>query len=125
MSPWAPLKACAVPGCPNRVVKGRCPEHARTSDRQYNARHDRNAGDPRSTARWRKIRAAYLFAHPTCECGQHDDLPPFADDVHHRVALEDGGDPFDVTNLMAVARACHNKLTAAERMARAKEQEKP
>jgi 5-methylcytosine-specific restriction endonuclease McrA len=77
------------------------------------------AGDPRNTARWRRITAAARRAGGTCGlCG----LPiapgitnpnhPGALQVDHVVPLAQGGDPFDPTNLRVAHRLCNLKRGA-------------
>ena len=39
-------------------------------------------------------------------------------EVHHRVSLEAGGEPYALGNLTTRCRPCHFKLTAAERIAK-------
>ena len=56
--------------------------------------------------RWRVLRRRKLFIDPLCErCGV------VGRDVHHRVDLSDGGDPFAVTNLESLCRSCDSKET--------------
>lgn len=63
---------------------------------------------------WVKVRKMYLMAHPLCEmCEKEGRIMP-AREVHHIVALRDGGARLDSENFMAVCRACHQKLTQEE-----------
>ncbi|MCY4020159.1 MAG: HNH endonuclease signature motif containing protein [Chloroflexi bacterium] len=57
-----------------------------------------------NSRRWRALRLAVLhLAGWRCQrCGRAARL-----EVHHRVALADGGAAFDVDNLEAVCRRCH------------------
>lgn len=74
---------------------------------------------PNSTARgydwtWVNTRRAYLKAHPICECGCSRE----ATVVHHL----DGKGPkgplgHNPANLQALAKVCHDRLTARERPA--------
>jgi 5-methylcytosine-specific restriction protein A len=60
--------------------------------------------------RWQKLRAAYLAAHPACECGCG--YP--ASVVDHR--LPHDGDPrlmYAWDNLQAMTKPCHDRKTAA------------
>ena len=76
------------------------------------------AGDPRTTARWKRIRLAVL-AHAThcAACGRplrHDlksphPLSPSVDHIHP-VAL--GGDPYDPGNVRAMHFGCNASLGA-------------
>jgi 5-methylcytosine-specific restriction enzyme A len=59
---------------------------------------------------WRRVRDAYLAAHPTCErCGAR------ADEVHHRdhrTPLDPGAN--DWSNLEALCRRCHRRASAEQ-----------
>lgn len=99
--PRRPFKACTIPGCPNRVPRGTCPEH-RTPDRRPSARQ--RGYD----AEWEAIAAAYLAAHPWCETPT---CPEAATDVDHI----DGSGPRgnnDWSNLQALCHPCHSRKTA-------------
>ncbi|MBW1814150.1 MAG: HNH endonuclease [Deltaproteobacteria bacterium] len=46
---------------------------------------------------------------PVCECDDpHCHL--LADTVHHIIAVEDGGPPFDYDNLRSLFRDCHERI---------------
>ena len=114
--PTKPLRLCAVPGCTERVVSGKCAQHATDHGKRYFKAYNterRDPDDPRRLARWRKVRAAYLNEHALCEdCGQW-----LADSVDHVTPLARGGDPFDWNNLRAMCSGCHALKTASERVA--------
>lgn len=57
--------------------------------------------------RWMKVRRMFLRAHPLCVCGEP------ATDVHHRVAVKQGGDDAE-ENLQALCGSCHSKITWRE-----------
>ena len=93
---------CAEPGCHSVIEDGpgRCPEHRRGRAR---------SGTPGYGHRWQRIRNAYIREHPTCE---HAGCIAPATDVHHR----DGRHPSepganDWTNLEALCRSCHRRIT--------------
>ena len=66
MSPTAALRYCAEPGCPARVVRGRCTQH-RTDQERYRLNIDVRRWY--RTARWRTLRAQLFDANPLCvEC---------------------------------------------------------
>jgi 5-methylcytosine-specific restriction enzyme A len=71
--------------------------------------------DPRTTAKWRRIRREVLARdHYLCRgCGAP------ASDVDHRVELIDGGRPYDPENLQALCEACHDAKSSESRYARA------
>jgi 5-methylcytosine-specific restriction endonuclease McrA len=87
---------CAVPGCPNRIVRyGRCEAHALAERRR---RHE-------TTRAWDRLRQQVRDrAGGRCErCG----VGP-AVDVHHLDAMASGGPRVASTaRLMAVCETCH------------------
>lgn len=71
------------------------------------------ARPPRSAIyghRWRKLRAAYLASHPTCECGCG--YPATVVD-HRQPHLGDPALIYAWDNLSAMTKACHDRKTAA------------
>lgn len=61
--------------------------------------------------RWRKLRAAYLAAHPLCECG----CGYAATVVDHRKPHNgDLGLLYAWDNLQAMTKPCHDRKTAAK-----------
>jgi len=63
------------------------------------------------------VRKAKLFANPLCEL-EHAGCLGIANEVHHRVAMEDGGAEYDLTNLVSACKPCHSRATRAEVVAR-------
>ena len=61
--------------------------------------------------RWQRIRAMYLRAHPLCVDCQAGRRTTAATEVHHIVALRDGG-THDDGNLMALCKSHHSTRTA-------------
>lgn len=53
--------------------------------------------------RWRKVRAMVLAEEPSCRLCQRP-----ATEVHHIEPIGDGGDPYDITNLMPICKECHD-----------------
>ena len=104
-----PIRVCLDPRCPNPAHwRGRCQEHARTNDRNI-----RRAGyHIYRTKRWRTTRSRHLHNHPLCDhCGN------VAEDVHHRIDLADGGQPYAPANLQSLCHPCHSRLTRASQSA--------
>jgi 5-methylcytosine-specific restriction protein A len=95
--------ACAEPACPQPATyRGRCPNHARTHDRNTN----RAGYHIYRTKRWQIVRNHHLFHHPLCDhCGQ------IATQVHHRQDLEQGGQPWAPDNLQSLCGPCHARIT--------------
>lgn len=54
--------------------------------------------------KWRLIRAAFLKAHPLCECGKP------ATEVDHKLALRKGGSNA-WSNLQPMCKPCHSRKT--------------
>lgn len=66
---------------------------------------------PYSTLAWKRLRRAKLAQTPTCEyCAPGTHTP--ATVVDHRKAICDGGDPWDMGNLVSCCAPCHNRKTA-------------
>jgi 5-methylcytosine-specific restriction protein A len=68
-------------------------------------------------AGWRKARAAYLRAHPLCECAECEAVPiplrPAATEVDHIDGLGPlGPRGYDWSNLRAMTKAHHSRETA-------------
>jgi 5-methylcytosine-specific restriction protein A len=110
-------RACLVYACGLPVVtKGRCARHSKQVDEQRSVGSDRQAGRALyRSPQWRTTRAAVLTLHPFCECAEcvAGNLPVRASVVHHR--RPHGGDRalfFDMQNLQALAKACHDSMTA-------------
>jgi 5-methylcytosine-specific restriction enzyme A len=110
-------KACLVFGCGLPVVaRGRCQRHGAQVDAQRSVGADRQVGKKLyNSAKWKALRKVLLAASPFCRCaecvaGNHLRM---AGVVHH---LEPhGGDVgkfFNPSNLMPMAKACHDRLTA-------------
>ncbi|MFD0773463.1 HNH endonuclease signature motif containing protein [Streptomonospora algeriensis] len=111
------LQTCPTPGCPELTQGGRC---------QACTKQARRRRTPRTraytTPQWRRTRQAYLDAHPYCECDQCAQqsflLRPLASEVHHRDGRgPDGPRGHDWTNLQALTKACHSRITAVEQPA--------
>lgn len=60
--------------------------------------------DPRNTNRWKKVRVIVLERdNYTCYYCNRE-----ANTVDHLIALANGGDPFDVSNLVACCAECNS-----------------
>lgn len=106
-----PSRPCLVPGCPNLATyRGRCQEHARKRDRSI----PRAGKTVYSTKKWRTTRRAKLTETPICET---EGCARLATDVHHRVDLADGGDPYRMGNLEAHCHAHHSSETRRRQVA--------
>jgi 5-methylcytosine-specific restriction protein A len=93
-----PLRPCAVPGCPVLHRTG-CPVHSTTNGgRRSPYDHE-----------WRKVRDAFLAAHPWCWCGA------LAREVDHLIPIRMGGARLDPANLRSLCHPHHSAVTAITR----------
>ena len=110
--PYKPKRPCAYLGCGQLADEGQyCPEHKKMVMKRYN-QYQR---DPNSNKRygraWKRIRDRYIKAHPLCEeCERNGRIKP-AEEVHHILPLSKGGGN-ETSNLMALCKSCHSKITA-------------
>jgi 5-methylcytosine-specific restriction protein A len=108
MTPWAPLRACSWPGCPEKLPRdlksSRCERHRepRWDDRP-------NAGARGYGQAWRKIRARILQRDPICVLC-HDAPSTQCDHVQAKSA----GGTDDPSNLRGVCRGCHDSRTGRQ-----------
>lgn len=110
--PRKPKTPCRYPGCA-KLSEGRyCEEHAKLEAKHYERyQRDTRTMQERYGAGWRRVRRAYIAAHPMCEmCLEAGRYVP-AQEVHHKVPLGDGGTN-DFRNLMALCKPCHSRITA-------------
>jgi len=109
--PDRPLVACAVPGCPARVVRGRCDAHRAPVERQRE--RDRPNRDTRRWYRidaWTAVRRIVLAeAQYTCAaCGL------LTVNLHVDHIRKHNGDPalfWGRSNLQALCPRCHQQKT--------------
>lgn len=108
--PKKPQRPCCYPGCPLLTDGLYCDEHKRQEHREYNHYHRDPETAKRYGARWRRIRAVYVAAHPLCEmCLKHGRYAP-VEEVHHIIPLASGGSN-DFSNLMSLCKSCHSAIT--------------
>ncbi len=67
--------------------------------------------------RWGMFRRQKLYLNPLCEL-EHDGCRGIANEVHHKVAMEDGGAPYALDNVVSTCRPCHSRETRREMVAR-------
>ncbi|WP_272878577.1 HNH endonuclease [Rothia nasimurium] len=111
--PRKPATPCSHPGCPELSNDRFCPSHAQQDAQSYR-RYQRDPKiNRRYDHRWRKIRDRYIAAHPLCEQCQMDGRITPAQEVHHVLPLEHGGN-HDESNLQALCKPCHSRQTARD-----------
>lgn len=80
-----------------------------------NASRDKRRGDAKSRGydqNWRDARDFYLHDHPLCEdCVEQGYFDRAAEEVHHMVALRNGGARLDPENFRGLCKSCHSKRT--------------
>lgn len=108
-----PVKQCAESGCPELIPDepgvSRCLEH--TGERNREIRRVGKWGkEQRRTRRWKNLREE-VFERDDWTCQVCFHWGKIAD---HIVAVEDGGEMFDLLNLQTLCQVCHGKKTKKE-----------
>jgi 5-methylcytosine-specific restriction endonuclease McrA len=114
-------RPCLEPGCPETTTRSRCPAH----ESQHRAAKEARlrAADPRraiyQSREWAQARAqARRRAQYRCEHVEDGQRCPRIHghgqrlEVHHVIPVFDGGDPFDLANLVVL---CHDHHLLLER----------
>jgi len=111
-----PLKACPVPGCPNRVTRGRCEQHTRQSQRLASShqasRHERGYDN-----RWAAYARSFLAANPNCRdiYAVHGQFGKFADLVDHIIPASVAPELFwEPSNHQSLCTTCHRRKTGED-----------
>ncbi|OON87798.1 HNH endonuclease [Pyramidobacter sp. C12-8] len=114
---------CPHPGCGALVEAGHkyCPLHESEHPirrSEYDKKYD--AKRPEShrfyhTARWQRLRNAYIRKHPLCEECMRNGRIAVAKVVDHIVEIKDGGPTTQWSNLQSLCMACHNAKTLKEK----------
>jgi 5-methylcytosine-specific restriction protein A len=104
---------CNYPGCGARTIERFCPLHKTLAAREYN--QYRRSPDSNKTygRRWRKIRDLYIAKHPLCELCLAAGFHAPAEQVHHKLPIDQGGTHAD-ENLQALCGSCHSRITITE-----------
>src|SRR5689334_728474 len=116
MSPNAALKFCVVPGCPERVARGRCAKHRQQAERQRGTAAERGYD-----AAWAKFSKSWLTQHPLCgeradgqlhaehsRCVEDGRETP-ANATDHIVSMANGGDKYAESNLQSLCIRCNTR----------------
>lgn len=116
---------CVHPGC--RIVvreegECRCDKHrtVRKKEIQVNriARGGRRNSHIYDTQRWKRISIKKRTVTPFCEDCEDEGRMVIADVVDHIVELEDGGKPYNWSNLKSLCHYHHNLKSSRERKLR-------
>ncbi len=103
--PYKPARPCKYPGCPQLTHKSFCLQHSAVYQQKRGSSSKRGYDH-----RWRKIRKMYLSGNLLCvECLKKGLLVE-ATEVHHIIPIMNGGTN-DYSNLMALCKSCHSKIT--------------
>ena len=110
--PYKPKRPCAYPGCGLLADSGEyCTEHKKVETKRYNKYQRDPASNKRYGRSWKRIRDRYIKAHPLCEECDRNGRIKAAEEVHHILPLSKGGGN-ETSNLMALCKSCHSKITA-------------
>ena len=107
-------RPCRFKNCPNLTdnLRGYCDEHAKVEQRNYDKFIRSAEHKKRYNYQWRKLRARFLNQNPFCEMCKRQGRYTAATEVHHIKPLSAGGDNAE-TNLMALCKPCHSRITLA------------
>jgi 5-methylcytosine-specific restriction endonuclease McrA len=101
-----PTRLCSEPTCASPATyRGRCAEHARTTNRETHRNRVVYA-----SSRWKYLRRAVLSEQPLCACG----CGRLSEDIDHITPIDAGGGAYDRTNLQGLTHACHSAKTRKE-----------
>lgn len=105
--------ACRNGRCPGLVRNGVCSVCGPLRRQSQQAQDERRGSAARRgyDGRWQRIRALHLSAHPLCADCTDAGRVVEATEVHHRIALRNGG-THDESNLLSLCKSCHSTRTA-------------
>jgi 5-methylcytosine-specific restriction protein A len=112
--PFKPARPCKRPGCsaitlhPSRLCDTHLPLERRAIDARRGTPSQRGYD-----SHWQRVRTMFLAEHPLCVTCEAEGRVVGATEVHHIKPLADGGSNAD-SNLMALCKACHSKITINE-----------
>lgn len=110
--PYKPKRPCAYTGCGLLADSGEyCAEHKKVVTKRYNKYQRDPASNKRYGRSWKRIRDRYIKAHPLCEECERNGRIKAAEEVHHIQPLSKGGGN-ETSNLMALCKSCHSRITA-------------
>jgi len=112
--PYKAPSNCTRPGCHGVVRDGVCSvcgPKRRVRDKDYDKRRPSRSARGYDR-RWQKIRRMQLTREPLCQDCKDNGRVMMAVEVHHIVALRDGG-THDFENLRSLCKTCHSKRTNA------------
>ena len=110
--PNKPKRPCRQKNCPRLTDResGYCEEHEKQASSFYNKFIRRPESKKFYNYQWRKLRARFLNKNPLCEICKSKGRYTTATEVHHIKPLSEGGTN-EETNLKALCKSCHSKIT--------------
>lgn len=111
--PRKPKRPCSYPGCAALTEGLYCEAHQKQVASQYNRYGRSPEMKRRYNGAWPRIRRRFIEAHPLCEGCRREGRVTAAAEVHHILPLARGGTHED-SNLMALCKECHSRITARE-----------
>lgn len=106
--PFKPKKPCPYSGCPNLTDGGKCEEHRRKIEREYEKERG-SASERGYDATWHKVSEMHLNEFPLCAECEKQSRATAATMTHHIKRIVDGGDKLAWDNLESLCEACHNE----------------
>ena len=118
LMPTRSMRPCPAPGCTRLVIRGRCETHQKADRIAQDAARGSSA-ERGYDAAWRRLRNAFLEAHPLCmceECREGALRVTAATVVDHVQPIEERPDLRLVwSNLRSMSKAHHDAHTARTR----------
>lgn len=104
-----PLRPCSYPGCSALVKSGKCEQHSKQGQQQYDKQR-LNFRQRGYSSNWDKVRLIKLRQDPLCEdCLKVNSVTP-AKLVHHDKTVRERPDlTYNMDNLVSLCEACHGK----------------
>ena len=83
--------------------------------KRYDAEYDKIRGNAHQRgydSRWVKVRDNKLKDNPLCEQCEKEGRITIAEEIHHIIPIDQGGDLYDYNNLMSLCHKCHMTIHA-------------
>jgi len=111
--PSAPVRPCSWPGCGSLVAQGRCEQHRKKEQREYN--HKRGGSTQQGYGyKWQQYRERYLRENPMCVIRGPRCMIKANEVDHIKPHKGDQALFWDPANHQAVCKLCHSSKTAKE-----------
>lgn len=115
-----PSRRCLSPSCYNLAVQGetRCEKHLTVRKKEVIKHRNQNRRNAHiyDSKRWRVLaKKAKMIAGGLCEKCLRNGRESYGDVADHIVELEDGGEPFSLSNIEVLCFSCHASKTQREK----------